>query len=147
MNLEALLADFARRGIQLTPDSKGLAVRPASKLTDADREAIQGCKAELRMHLLADEALSLLRRLKCYTPPAGRVPAAREIAERCAARFVLWENGERVSEADEVASILAVLRDIERELAAIGGSLDPELADAVEMVERIFPGARLIKIQ
>ena len=48
-----------------------------------------------------------------------------QIAKRLAARLVLWEDGEPISEADDPASILAILRDIERELIAIGGYVDP----------------------
>jgi hypothetical protein len=48
------------------------------------------------------------------------------------------ENGETIGEVDDAASILAVLRDIKREVIAIGGSPDPELAEAVEIVERTF---------
>jgi hypothetical protein len=37
------------------------------------------------------------------------MPAAREIAERCVVRLVLWEDGVPIGEADYAASILAVL--------------------------------------
>jgi hypothetical protein len=45
--IEDLISSFARRGIRLIPDGDGLAVEPASKLTDADRQKIRAKKAEL----------------------------------------------------------------------------------------------------
>jgi hypothetical protein len=37
--------------------------------------------------------------------------------------------------------------DIERELTALGGAPDKVLAEAVAMVERSFPGARLVEVR
>jgi hypothetical protein len=111
------------------------------------KPALLVCFRVKRQCALTEEALALLQRLKCYTVPAGRMPAAREIAERCASWLVRRDDGEPVSEADDAASILAVLRDIERELIAIGSSPDPELAEAVEIVQGTFLDARLVKIQ
>jgi hypothetical protein len=146
MSAEALVVELAARGIRLEPRPNGnLYVAPKERLTTDLIERIRRHKAALLIYLLADEVLSILRRLKSYTLPAGRIPAAREIADRCAARLVQWEDGEPIRAADDPASILAVLRDIERELIEIGGSPDPELAEVVEMVESTFPGARLVK--
>jgi hypothetical protein len=49
-----------------------------------------------------------------------------------------------VSWSDDLASILAVLKDIERELVALG---DPELAEVVGAVETAFPGARMVEVR
>ena len=62
------------------------------------------------------------------------MPTARMIAQRCAARLVLWHD-------DDPASILTVLQEIEFELIALGGTPDPELAEAGGLVSAAFPGA------
>jgi hypothetical protein len=155
MNAEAFLNELSAQGIRLEPLPNGnLYVAPKERLTVELIERIRehkplllACLRAKQQCAVTDDALALLRRLKCYTVPAGRMPVAREIAERCAARLVLWEDGEPIGETDDPTSILEVLRDIERELIEIGGSPDPELAEAVEIVQRTFPGARLVKIQ
>jgi hypothetical protein len=43
----ALVTALAARGVQLMPDGDGLVARPASKLTDADRQAIRAHKSTL----------------------------------------------------------------------------------------------------
>ena len=86
----------------------------------------------------ADRALALLQRLKSFTVPAGREPAAREIVERCAAR-VRWEDA-------QAEDILAALQTIEGDLIALGAESDPEVAEALAMVQRTFPGARLDEV-
>ena len=57
------------------------------------------------------------------------------------------ENGEPLDEADSPALLLAVLREIERELIELGDAVDTELAAAVAMVERTFPGACLVEVR
>jgi len=47
MNVESLIVSFTARGIRLIPDGHRLIAKPASKLTDADREAIRTHKALL----------------------------------------------------------------------------------------------------
>jgi hypothetical protein len=47
MDVESLIANFTARGIQLIPDGNGLIVKPASKLTNADRQIINAHKAAL----------------------------------------------------------------------------------------------------
>jgi hypothetical protein len=93
-----------------------------------------------------EKALKVLARLKSYTLPAGRMPAAGGIAERCAAGLLHWEDGEPVWEADGPASILAVLDEIEGELIVLGGAPDPVI-EAVAMVQRAFLGARLVEVR
>jgi hypothetical protein len=73
--------------------------------------------------------------------------AAREIAQRCADRLIRWENGEPVDEADDPVSVLAVLRDIERELHALGAAPDPQLQAIVAEVETTFPGALFLDVR
>jgi len=80
----------------------------------------------------AEQALALLNQLKCYTLPAVRMSAAHELAER-------------MRGLADTAAILHALRDFERELIALGGEYDRELAGAMAMVERVFTGARLVK--
>ena len=46
-DVESLIASFTARGIRLIPDGNGLIVRPASKLTDGDRQAIRANRAAL----------------------------------------------------------------------------------------------------
>ncbi len=43
--------------------------------------------------------------------------------------------------------MLAVVRQIERELIALGAVPDPELANAVALVTAAFPGAGLIEVR
>jgi hypothetical protein len=45
--VQSLLANLTARGILLTRDGNGLIAKPASKLTDADREAIRENKSAL----------------------------------------------------------------------------------------------------
>jgi hypothetical protein len=55
MGVEALVADWNRRGIWLEPrrDGATLAVRPSQLLTDADRAAIRANKPRLLAYLAA----------------------------------------------------------------------------------------------
>jgi len=87
----------------------------------------------------ATEALRLLERLKCFTLPRGRMEAARQIV--CRLEPLL-----HVREIDPVQA-LAVLRQIERDLIALGGAPDPELGEVVETVRRAFPSAGLVEIK
>jgi len=77
-------------------------------------------------------ALALLIRLKGYTLPSGRIPVIRNLAER-------------VRGLADAADILRTLRVFERELIALGGEYDWELAQAIAKVEGVFPGARLVR--
>ena len=54
MTPQALLDTLAARGVRLLLDGDGLVVKPASKLTDADRQAIRNHKPELLRLLLLD---------------------------------------------------------------------------------------------
>jgi hypothetical protein len=52
--VESVLASLTARGIRLVPDSHGLITKPASKLTDGDREAIRAHKVALLAHARAE---------------------------------------------------------------------------------------------
>jgi hypothetical protein len=54
MTVQTLIATLNARGVQLMLDGDGLVAKPASKLTDADREAIRAHKTELLRLLLVD---------------------------------------------------------------------------------------------
>jgi hypothetical protein len=84
----------------------------------------------------ATEALELLARLRCYCLPSGRMPVVRGLAERLKA----------VQGAD-AETILHALQGFERKLIALGGRPDPALAQTVELVQRVFPGARVVGIK
>jgi hypothetical protein len=61
--------------------------------------------------------------------------------------FSPFGGWQAIFEVDDPASILWVLRDIERELIAFRGASDPELVEAVAMVQRSFAGARLVDVR
>ena len=101
MDARTLLENLTRRGVRLTAEPPKLVAEPSDLLTDEDRQAVRAHKADL-LGLLAPqpaadakpgvpaaadddsagEALAILLRLQGYTLPAGRLPAARAIAER-----------------------------------------------------------------
>lgn len=144
-NLESLGASLAVEGDQLVIEA------PQGVLGREEVERLRAHKPELLAFIRAEQAcakaLKTLNRLMTLTLPTGRMPAAREIAERCADWLVRWEDGEPVDEADDPASILTVFRDIERELTALGAQPDPELAETVALVEQAFPGAHFLGIK
>jgi hypothetical protein len=147
MDVQALLSNLSARGIMLTPDGDALIARPRQRLTDADREAIRRHKAALLAHLSAEEAraeaLTVLQRLKAFTLPTGRMAAARVVAQRLASTPGDCKPGENSDDA----AILDVVRTIERELIALGGTYDTDLAASVSMVEGVFPGAPLVEVK
>jgi hypothetical protein len=91
MNVEALIADFSRRGIRLIPNPPKLSVEPASKLTDQDREAIRAHKSDLLACLRQQQEEAEIDRLAhadglnpdkaCTLPPPGA--PAYSILETC----------------------------------------------------------------
>ncbi len=155
MDARTLLENLTRRGVRLTAEPPKLVAEPSDLLTDEDRQAIRAYKAEL-LGLLAPqpavdakpgvpaaddsagEALAILLRLKGYTLPAGRMPAARAIVERCPLLAL--------PELDP-AEALAALTATEAELTALGGIFDPDVAAAIGLVGAGFPGARLIEVR
>src|SRR5271166_2826003 len=153
MKAGTLLARLAERGIDVKADGTDLVVRPGSRLTDADRATIRQHKAELLAELRAHhdrgdrgdvrpadsagEAAALLNRLRCSTLPTGRMPVMNQLAKRLAP-FAL---------ATDAPAILGALRDFERELVALGGAPDLEPTEAFSMIERSFPGARLVEVR
>jgi hypothetical protein len=139
-----LLAEFHRLGIWLGVRNGIIVARPKGATPPELREAVKAMKAELLQTLPggradkasvdpAEMALGLLARLRGYTLPSGRMPVARDLAER-------------MRGLTDTATILSSLRDFEREMVALGGKYDPELTEAVEMVQGAFPGARLMAV-
>jgi len=129
MTAQTVLAEFKALGIHVELRGNGsLYVAPKKCLTPELIEDVRQHKAEL----IALLALERLRRLKGYTLPDGRMHVARELAERT--RFLT-----------EPGAILVALQDFERELISLGGEHDPELSEAVALVEPAFPGTQLVK--
>lgn len=136
-----LLAEFHRLGIWLAVRNGVIVARPKGATPPELREAVRAMKSELLrtlpeasddMEFDAATALTLLTRLKGYTLPSGRMHVIRALAER-------------VRGLADTAAILQALRDFERELIALGGEYDQELAEAIAAVKGVFPGARLVK--
>jgi hypothetical protein len=138
-----LLAEFHRLGIRLAVRDGMVVARPKGATPPELRQAVRAIKAELLRTLpktrddeepvdAAKTALTLLARLKGYTLPSGRMPVIRDLAKR-------------VRGLADTAAILDALSDFERELIALGGEYDLALAEATVVVERVFPGARLVK--
>jgi hypothetical protein len=82
----------------------------------------------------AKEGLVLLRRLRGYTLPDGKMSVVRELARR-------------ISGIADPVELRARLTAFERELIIIGGVYDPALSEAIESARRVFPGAHLIEIR
>jgi hypothetical protein len=104
MKLESLIASLTSRGIQLIPDGSGLIVKPASKLTDAEREAIRQHATEIRAtispkerepgrsdgeHPLASSLITIADAIAA----APRSPVLNDLAlSKAAAAFVVSER-------------------------------------------------------
>jgi hypothetical protein len=146
MTIAALLEEFDRRGVRLKIEAGRIIAKPLSAVPSNLRRAATEHKYELIEVIQTYEALHLLNRLKIFTLPTGRMPAAREIAERCAARLLRSEDGELMLKSANPSDILEVLRDIESELIALGGAPDL-LAESVAMIEHAFPGSRLVEVR
>jgi hypothetical protein len=84
----------------------------------------------------AEIALTIIRHLRGYVLPAGRMPVARAIAARLRPLLASAD----LDLADTVRRLIAV----EDELTRLGGQFDPELAEAIEVVTRTFPGSKLV---
>lgn len=154
-----ILERASAMGISLEAERGYIVARPKGKTSPELAAAIRARKGELLAHLraeqeegeivrlaradadveapTADKALDLLNRLRCYTLPAGRMPVVRELAGRLAS----------FAPATDPEAILGALRDFESHITALGGAPGPELADAVAMVERSFPGLRLVEVR
>ncbi len=139
-----ILVKLRARGVRIEAQPHGgVRLIPAHRIDRGLRDQIDQHKAELLVQIRAehnratDEARALLQRLKTFTLPAGRMPVARELAERLAP----------FARATDPAAILGALRDFERELIGLGGAPDPELADAVGLETTAFPDARLVHVR
>jgi hypothetical protein len=139
MNADEILAEVRRCSVKLFVLDGRLKASPPGVLPAALKAAIREGALEIKSLLRdeqdrasADAALELLKRLKGYTLPAGRMPAARGLALRMRA----LPDPER---------ILNALQNFERELIALGGEHDRKLGEAVAAVLSTFPGARLVQ--
>jgi len=153
MSANTLLEELNVLDIQVELLGNGnLYVAPRSKLTDTLIERIRAAKPHLVQMLAAkdlqppvvaydptSEALAILLRLKAFTLPTGRMPAARAIVEGL--RVLLAKTNFDPVEA------LAALQAVENELAALGGAYDPMLADAIVPIVHAFPGAELVELK
>jgi hypothetical protein len=73
-----------------------------------EREAAAAPSAPSCDLVCAAEALAVLRRLKTFTVPTGRMPAAREIAQRLASTLKRFRSdGEPVEDSDDVLGAMA----------------------------------------
>ncbi len=159
MEAAEILEHARAKGVSLWAEGGYITARPKGRTSPELAAAIRAHKGELLAHLraeqeegeidrlaradaeqedaTADEALTLLNRLRCYTLPADRMPVVRELAERLTP----------FARASAPAAMLAVLIAFEDEFIALGGAPDPELADTAAMIERTFPGARLVEVR
>ena len=91
--IAALVSNLTGRGMSVTVEGERLAVRPASRLTDADRELLRRHKAELLAHLtragpepwVAATAIALMHGADgavAASGASGRHPDVRAAVER-----------------------------------------------------------------
>lgn len=144
MTPHEIISAVHRLGVVLAVVDGRLKASPPGLLPPELRSAIRERVAEVKALIEPTaEALMTLNRLKTFTVLSGRMDPAREIAERCDLR--LSRRGEDGS--NDPCLILAVLRNIERELTELGAEPDPELAEALGIIEVAFPSARLVEIR
>lgn len=138
MHAEELLTTLAVRGVRLFPDGKGLVAKPASRLTDPDREAIRTHKAEL---------LNLLQTLTKPTEPTFS-PDAGELAAAKLRNTVIGDVW-LVADPDALAEHPDIIRaglpvfwfdEVER----LRGKTLAEL-QAIGMVKATFPTSRVLQ--
>jgi hypothetical protein len=156
MNAIDLLNELRAAGIRIEPRPVGkLRLTPKDRLTPELIEKVRAAKAELLLLLApqstaeakaatthtdpAAKAMTLFARLRGCALPAGRIPAARAIAERL--RPLLGDP------SFDPAQAVVALQAAEAELTALGGTYDPELADAITLVTDAFPGGRLVGVR
>jgi hypothetical protein len=138
MNAEALLIEFRARGIRVEAGRDGrVRLTPRGRLTPELIEQARRLKPEILTRLQIDQALAIVSRLRSYTLPAGRMPAARAISA------LLQPIRPELDAGETFASLQAV----ESELIAMGAEPDPEIAALVELVEGAFPGTQLIEVK
>lgn len=90
MTAQTLLDTLTQRGVRLIPDGTAIVVNPASRLTDADRQAIRAHKAEL-LRVLTGENHTVT------AVPAPARDAARNLADRIGS---IWEPGDWLAYRD-----------------------------------------------
>ncbi len=146
MTASEILAELRTRGVRIeTRPRGGVWLGPAHLIDPGLRDRIRRHKAELIALLSAhafrpiDDALALLRRLRTFTLPAGRIPAAVAIVERL--RPLLD------AATLDPAAALTTLQSTEKELIALGAAPDLAVAEAVGLVTAAFPDARLVYVR
>jgi hypothetical protein len=152
MTAQEILHHARRAGATLFVIGGKLKAAPAGALPPDLKAAIRERAAEIKTFLGNEharaEALAVLTRLKTYALPAGRMPAAHEVAQRLTSALGRFEsNGELADDSDDPTAILDVLRAIERELITLGGAPDRQLVQAVATVEAAFPSAILVEVR
>jgi hypothetical protein len=151
MTAQALLDTLAQRGVRLVRDGTAIVVEPASKLTDADRQAIRRHKAEL-VRLLAGENGTT-------TPvPAPTGGAARNVAPIDAGTIdavliksavldgaLLWlvADSEALAEHPDIIRAGLPVFFFE-EIEGLRGKTPAELK-AIAMVKAEFPTSRVLQ--
>lgn len=108
MGARDLLDDLTRAGLTVTADAGRLLVRPASKLTDAQRQALRAAKADV---------LALLTRPYGLTPTEGDRAHVEPWDDAVCLRFVarvatFMRCGFNATDADDLAERLH-LRDVD----------------------------------
>jgi hypothetical protein len=133
MNVQALLEDLTSRGVQLTPDGDGLVVRPASKLTDSDRQAIRTHKPELLAVLNPPREGRRLDSADC----GALIREAFEVLEYVDGALALLETDPDLCRRfhDTEAAIDAVAKTVPTE-AEFRGAVTAHVAVIRECVER-----------
>ena len=93
MTAQEIIATLNHRGVQLIPDGTSLVAKPASRLTDADRQAIRACKAQL-VALLTCENSSARQESRTAGDTVRNEPT---LADRIEAT---WKPGEWIAYRD-----------------------------------------------
>jgi hypothetical protein len=98
MTAVEIVAELNRRGVSLIVRAGRIIARPSGAVPPEIKAAAQRCKAEL-IALLADhaagaaeEALTLLARLKGYTCPKAGCPSPANWPRACEAWMRLWQS-------------------------------------------------------
>lgn len=131
MTALALLDTLTRRGVRLLPDGDGLVIRPASRLTDADRAAIREHKTEL-LRLLSP----------AFDADTGKLAAVMLRGSVVGDVWLVADTEALAEHPDIIRSGLPVFffDEIER----LRGKTVDELR-AIGMVKTVFPTGRVLQ--
>src|ERR1043166_9376608 len=106
MTVQGLIATLAARGVQLFPDRTGLIAKPASKLTDIDRNEIRSHKPELLRLLLVDRIETIWKPSEWLAyRDSGRLLTAKYAGTSIDGRVNVWlaDGAVRAIPAEAVA--------------------------------------------